>query len=129
MARSRIPLAKAEVSGAIAKNAGRFAGRKKVVGARAVGKPYVAMSEVEKRYWEEFVGDLPWLNAGHRVLLRLACSLAARMDAGEEMGVTAAQALSSVLSKLGATPVDECKVGYSGEEDSDPSEEFFRRPN
>jgi hypothetical protein len=72
------------------------------------------------------------LNSGHRVLLRLACQLSARLDTGDgkggEMGVSAAQALSSVLSKLGATPVDETKVMHGGD-DEDEDDEFFGRPN
>jgi hypothetical protein len=47
-----------------------------------------------------------------------------------EFGVSATQALSSILSKLGATPVDETKVNHGGEEDEDPADEFFTgRPN
>lgn len=129
MPRPRLPTAKAIASGAAAKNPGRFKGRNAPKNMRALGNPYVGMSEAEKTYWGEFKADLPWLHAGHRVLLRMACQFAARMDEGE-LGVSAAQALSSILSKLGATPVDETKVaqGDDGEE-TDPGEEFFGRPN
>lgn len=80
------------------------------------------MSEAERAQWHEFVRDLPWLNSSHRVILRVACRLAADLD-GEEFGVSKAQALSSILSKLGATPADESKVGSAA--DDDEPDEFF----
>ena len=128
MARPRLPQAKAEASGAVLKNAGRFKGRQTPKITRPLGKPYAGMSEGELRYWREFEEELPWLRSGHRVLLRMACQFSARMDEGE-LGVSAAQALSAILSKLGATPVDETKVAHGGGEEEDPGEEFFGRPN
>ena len=82
------------------------------------------MTAIEQRYWSEFIVGLPWLNARHRVLLRVACRLSAKIDQGE-LGVTAARALSQVLSKLGATPVDEARVAQGSDDDEDPAEEFF----
>lgn len=128
MPRPRLPQAKAEASGAVLKNAGRFKGRKAPMRTRPLGEPYAGMNEVECRYWREFADELPWLHSGHRVLLRLTCQLSARMDRADEMGVSATQALSSLLSKLGATPVDETKVVQNGGEDNeDPAEAFFTR--
>lgn len=129
MARPRLPQAKAEASGAALKNPGRFKGRRAPKNTRPVGKPYKGMTDDEVRYWDELVAELPWLHSGHRVLLRVACRLAAGLD-GDDFGVSKAQALSSILSKLGATPTDETKVAQSGEGDEeDPAEEFFGRPN
>lgn len=128
MARSRIPKAKAEVSGATLTHPGRFKDRHSPKGMGALGEPYTRMTEIEREYWAEFAQELPWLHSGHRVLLRLTCQLAARMDSGEEMGVSASQALSSLLSKLGATPVDETKVMHGGD-DEDEDDEFFGQPN
>jgi len=130
MPRPRLPAAKAEASGAALKNAGRFKDRKAPKRTRPLGEPYARMTEIEREYWAEFAEELPWLHSGHRVLLRLTCQLAARMDSGEEMGVSASQALSSLLSKLGATPVDETKVSHGGgDDDEDPAEAFFARPH
>lgn len=124
MARSRLPAKKALTSGAAMKNPGRYRAHKALRGARPLGTPYASMTAVEQRYWWEFASGLPWMTARHRVLLRLACQLSAKIDRGE-LGVTAARALSQVLSKLGATPVDEARVAQSGDEDEDPAEEFF----
>lgn len=128
MARNRLPQAKAEVSGAAIKNAGRFEGRSTPKGTRPVGKPYAAMPEAEIAYWNELAMELPWLHSRHRVLLRMACKLSARLDEGD-VGVEAMKALSSLLSKLGATPVDESKVNHGSDEEEDPADEFFARPH
>lgn len=125
----RLPAAKAEVSGAVAKNAGRFRDRKAPTKTRPIGEPYVSMSEAQKEVWREMVADMPWLNSSHRILLRLACFHAARLDTDTDFGVSATQALSSILSKLGATPVDESKVNHGDDGDEDPADEFFGRPN
>lgn len=128
MPRQRLPAAKAAAAGAEIKNPSRFKDRKAPKSTRPVGKPYAGMTAIELRYWREFVAELPWLHSGHRVLLRMACRLAAGLD-GDDFGVSKAQALSSILSKLGATPVDETKVASGGGEEEDPAEGFFGRPN
>lgn len=130
MARPRLPQTRAEASGAALKNAGRFADRTAPKRTRPVGDPYANMTEAQKTCWREFVEEMPWLHSAHRMLLRLACYHAARLDTDEEFGVSATQALSSILSKLGATPVDETKITHgNGEDDEDPAEAFFARPN
>ena len=118
----RLPVEAARVTGAAARSPYRHADRKRPKGTRAIGDPYARMSEDEQAQWHEFVRDLPWLNSSHRVILRMACKLTVDMD-GEEFGVSKAQALSSILSKLGATPADESKVAGPG--DDDESDEFF----
>lgn len=122
MANPRLPVGKAEVTGAALKNPSRHADRRKPKGTRPIGEPYGSMSDAEKIQWHEFVGDLPWLNSSHRVILRLACRLASDMD-GDDFGVSKAQALGSILSKLGATPADESKVSAPNDEGED--DEFF----
>jgi hypothetical protein len=129
MARPRLPAAKAEVSGAAIINAGRFAERKAPKGTRPLGDPYARMTDEQKEAWEEYRNELPWLNSSHRPLLRLACIWTAKMD-DADFGVSATQALSSILSKLGATPVDETKVNFADADDGEPEDRFFGgRPN
>lgn len=128
MARARTPKGKAEVSGAAQHDPQRFSGRQGPKKPRPLGEPYATMTEPERLFWAEFQCNLPWLNSGHRVLVRAACVLSARME-GSEIGVSALHALSSILSKLGATPVDETKVSHGGEEVSDPDDEFFGGPH
>ena len=128
MARPRLPAAKAEVSGAAVINAGRFEGRKAPKG-RPLGEPYLRMTGPQKEAWAEMAAEMPWLRSHHRTLLRLACILAARMDTDLDFGVSATQALSSILSKLGATPTDDTKIDHGDGEDEDPADQYFVRPH
>lgn len=124
MANPRLPALKAEISGAAIKNPGRHATRKAPRGTRSIGEPYAKMPDAEKEQWFEFVRDLPWLNSSHRVLLRLACKLTCDMD-GPDFGVSKAQALGSILSKLAATPVDETKVSAPDDDEDSPEDKYF----
>lgn len=128
MPRPRTPAAKAEVAGSALVHPGRFKDRKTPKRVRPVGEPYAKMTEAQREAWEEYRAELPWLNSSHRPLLRLACIWTAKMD-DAEFGVSATQALSSILSKLGATPVDETKVNHADDEDEDPTDQFFGRSN
>jgi|SRR5690625_1172225 len=130
MPRPRLPQMKAEVSGAKAKNAGRFKGRKTPKRTRPIGNPYKSMTPRQADAWAECVGEMPWLHSGHRQLLRVACVLIARIEEDPEVPVAALAALHVALSKLGATPTDETKVNHGSEDDEDPADEFFgQRPN
>lgn len=110
MARPRLPLGKAEVSGATLANPGRFRDRKGPKRVRPIGDPYPQMTDGQKVRWEEFRAELPWLHSSDRVLLRIACILAARLDVDPAFGVQATKALSSIFSKLGASPTSATRV-------------------
>lgn len=125
MARPRLPAAKAQVSGAIINDAGRFKDRKAPKGTRKLGEPYANMTADEQDAWHEFACELPWLNSSHRALVQIACRLRARLNTDPEMGVNALQAYSAVLSKLAATPVDETKVVMPDDEEGDPTDKYF----
>lgn len=129
MPRPRKPLSKAIVSGATMHHPGRFADRTAPRHSRPLGRPYPDMTETEQQFWLEFETALPWLRGSHRVLLRMACRLSARLDSDQEFGVAATKALGSILSKLGATPVDENRVSVPGGKNEDPADRFFARPN
>lgn len=128
MARPRTPTAKAEVAGANLVHPERFKDRTKPKRTRPVGEPYATMTDPQRVAWAEYQRDLPWLTSSHRPLLRMACIWTARMEE-TDFGVSATKALSSILSKLGATPVDESKVNHGGDDDEDPSDRFFNRPH
>lgn len=121
MARPRNPVAKQRVSGS---HPERLKGRTELTRGKPLGEPYARMSEAECAVWRELADSLPWLQSSHRILVRLACKLAAEMDEGD-FAVNRSQVLSAVLSKLGATPVDSSRVQYSEADDEDPAERFF----
>jgi hypothetical protein len=127
MPRQRLPMEKAEVSGAIAKNPQNFRGRTKPKRARPLGQPYATMTPEEAAAWEDMAYNCPWLKAHHRMVLRAACILIAKMDEPKGLSLGGIEALSRLLSKLGATPVDDTKVTHAdGDEDEDPSDGYFR---
>lgn len=128
MPRQRTPTAKAEVSGAAAKNAARFRDRKAPKSTRPLGEPYASMTEAQKNAWAEIQREMPWLTSSDRILVRLACSWVARMET-DDLGVAASSALATILSKLGASPVDLSKVNHASDDEEDPSDEFFGRPH
>ena len=98
---------------------------------RGIGEPYANMTEDQKAEWLDFRSNLPWLNSGHRQVLRLACILMASASTDPEFGIQKIKALSALLSKLGATPVDESKITYDPGDEEQPEDEFFSdgRPN
>lgn len=120
---------KAEVSGAALKNSQRFKDRKTPKRTRPLGEPYATMSEGERQVWAELQQDMPWLHSGHRIIARMICHHTARLNTGDEFGTKATQALSSLLSKIGATPTDETKVSHDDGESEDPADSFFTRTN
>jgi hypothetical protein len=126
----RNPKAKALVSGAALRNPSRYKGRGGPLNPLPLGDPPARLSASEVAVWCELRDSLPWLNRSHRTIVQLACHLAARLDSGKEVGVSAMRALSAILSKLGATPVDEPKVNFGTDaDDDDDTELFFRRPS
>jgi hypothetical protein len=127
MPRHRLPQAKAEVSGAALKNPATFKDRRAPSGLGPIGEPYPQMTLEQQAAWHDLARDLPWLNASHRTLLRLACIISARLD-DEAVGINQLQTLSAILSKLGATPVDETRVNSVAEEVEDPADRFFTAP-
>ena len=125
MPRPRLAPAKAETGGAAIKDPGRFKGRKSPKKPRPLGEPYAAMTDGQRVYWAEFQREMPWLSSSDRLLVRVACQYAARMDEGD-LGVAASGSLATILSKLGATPTDITKVAHGDDEDEDPDEQHFR---
>ena len=129
MARSRVPMAKAAVTGADTKHPGRFVDRKTPKRTRPLGEPYAHLNDAQRLVWLELAADWPWLRRHDRVVLEMACRLIARMRSEPEFGVSAMQALSSILSKLGATPADVTKVSHGDDEEGEPEDRFFNRPH
>src|SRR5690606_12679951 len=120
MPRPRLPQQKAEVSGAIAKNAGRFKDRAVSGKTRPVGQPYATMTDYQRRAWGQLTSEAPWLNSSHRQMLRLACIVMAIIEEGkEEVGVQHITTLRAVLSSVGMTPIDETKGAHKEEEEKD----------
>ena len=122
MGNHRLPVEKAKVTGAAAKNPGRHADRSapKVIG---LGAPSTFLTEKGQEAWEAFKRELPWLAESDRSLVEIAAHVRGRLLGGEDVGVTALSMLQSILSKMGASPADRSKV--SAPDGDEPEDEFF----
>lgn len=125
MPNHRTPTDKAEVNGRAAHDPARFKDRSRPKGTRPLGEPYKRMTEEQQACWHELAYECPWLHSAHRPVVRLACTFLAKMDEPDGIGISAANTLSALLSKLGATPSDESKVNHGSGESDDPDDEFF----
>jgi hypothetical protein len=127
MARPRVPLLKAEITGRTKRNPGRFKDRREPPSGGPLGDPprwVKTPSQIEA--WHTLSAELPWLNRSHRAIVSLACEILGRQIAGEEVGVKALSLLRMILGQLGATPSDASKVKMPVEEDEDdPSKKYF----
>lgn len=119
---------KAIVSGAALKHPERYRDRTAPVGMLPIGGPYEAMTEPQRAIWAECKANMPWLHAGHRLLLRVVCVLAVKSTEPDAKAATLG-ALSTALSKLGATPSDESKINHAPADDDAPEEHYFTRTN
>jgi len=130
MARSRTPNDKAAVSGADRIHPGRFADRKTPKKARPLGEPYARLNDEQQEVWLEMADLGPWLRSHDRIMLEISCRMIARMRTESEFGVSAIQALSSILSKLGFSPTDVTKVKHDDGDEGEPEDRFFGgKPN
>lgn len=120
---ARNPLAKAQILGADRKNPQRYRGRNDPASS-PIGEPSRFLSEAQREAWNSFVAEIPWLTASDRPLLELASVLRAGFTADAMTGINRLQVYSAVLSKLGATPVDRSRIGFTGDEE-DEHDEFF----
>lgn len=128
---ARTPKAKAIVSGQALRNPARYRSRSEPKGLQPIGDPPASLTcPYARAYWKELKAALPWLKRSDRILLEMTCRLAARMDTRpEQFGVPSIRVLSSLLSKLGASPVDAARINFRGDPDDDPADQFFGKPN
>lgn len=117
-----MPVAKAKVTGAAARNPKRHSKRADPVTGVLGGAP-IHLEKFAKRAWERFRAELPWLTSSDRALLEVACIIRAEMLRGEVVGIQKLNTYQAVLSKLGATPTDRSKVNVPDEEPEE--DEFF----
>src|SRR3546814_16545427 len=77
-----------------------------------LGDPYANMTETEQFHCRAIERDIPWVHSSHRLIVRLACMLHARMDE-DKLGLTGVRSLLSLLSKLGAPTVEAGRVSLA----------------
>lgn len=124
MPRPRLPQDVAKLTGAVAKNAGRFKGRASPK-VRSLGPAPKAFSESEKAIWDEFNADFPWLGRPDRRVTGMAVKLQDMIDTNPEVPIAVYAQLRMLLSAMGGTPVDRSKVAAPEEDEADPADEFL----
>lgn len=123
--RPRLPIEVAKVTGAVAKNAGRFKERA-APQVKSLGPAPKRFSEAQRETWDEFNADFPWLGRSDRGIVSLAVLLQSQIEeAGNEATPPMIAQMRLLLSSMGGTPVDRSKVKAPDEEDEDPAEKFF----
>jgi hypothetical protein len=132
MANLRLPVAKAEATGAAIKNPQRHRERKappnRSLGAASSfllekGEDEQPLVPMAHESWEAFKRELPWLTEGHRAFMEMTVVYRAKMLSGQLLNTTEARTYQAMLSKLGASPADESKVNF-GDEGGDPDPMF-----
>ena len=126
MARPRVPLIKAEITGRTIRNPKRFEERAHLTVGRPLGLPPDWMTKEQKAAWKTFRDELSWLDSSHRCLLEIASTIRARVMTGADNGVKAMNLLRMCLGQLGATPADSSKVKMPAEKVDDPADKYFR---
>jgi hypothetical protein len=120
--RPRLPLAKAESTGAILQHPKRFADRSEPESA-PLGDPPAFLKDLEAVAWEQFRREVHWLTDADRKLVEAASRLQAKVwDGGSLQAITA---LLRCLSLMGATPTDRSRVRVPPKESHDPAEDYL----
>ncbi len=125
MARPRNSLAKARLTGAIAKDPQRYRNRVEPKVDEPLGKPPAWLTKVQASIWKDLDKRLPWLDQSHRCIVGIAALLQSQLMSGT-IGVPGMQLLRQVLGQLGATPVSAGKINWTPQID-DPDDELFER--
>ena len=104
MPRHKTPLAVAKITGAYAAHPDRYKGSQDPVGLEGLGGPPEHLSEPERAAWRAFAQELPWLVSSDRALLASACSLRARVQAGDEPNAALIRELRMHVTSKGGSP-------------------------
>jgi hypothetical protein len=124
MPNPRTPLAKAEATGRTTVNPGRFKNRKEPK-SKPLGKASPHLDELERKVWEAFKREVPWLTEADRTVVESACILRAKLWAGSKADTTIGKLLS-LLGQIGATPASRSKVHVQDEGEADAADEFLQ---
>lgn len=125
MPRPRLPQNVAKVTGAAAKNAGRFADRSSPKVA-ALGSAPSGFDDLHKAAWKAFADEMPWLGKSDRTVLQIACRLRVGMETDPKFPMAGFAQLRMCLSAMGGTPADRTKVAVPDDDDEDPADKFFQ---
>ena len=119
MARPRVPLEKAKLTGAAAVHPGRFNGRSEPQ-SEPIGAPPGYLSDDARRAWDEFCREWPWVTRADRKALTVICQLWEVIERGDG-GVNEFKEFRLQCSAFGGNPTTRTKVYQpKPEEEDDP---------
>ena len=123
--RPRLPNKVAKITGAAAKNAGRFRDRADPK-VRSLGPAPKRLSGDQRAIWDEFNADFPWLGRSDRALVEVAVNLLDQLRTLKDEAPIALYAqMRMILGQMGGTPVDRSKVNAPADQEPDPADEFL----
>jgi hypothetical protein len=111
MANHRLPLGKAKLTGAAAKNPQRYRDAADPVSSGPVGDAPDCLNAAQKKAWNDFRLRWSWLTADDEVALIGLCQMRADIeDRGVEKNAAMYTAYRLMLSEFGGTPVSRSKI-------------------
>jgi hypothetical protein len=102
----------------MAKNPQRYRDRHEPVDKRPLGEPPAWLKPEAQAAWREYDRTMPWLRRCHRGHVGITALLAGKLARGQ-LGLPGMNLLRQCLGKMGATPSDFSKVGWSTPEEDD----------
>lgn len=125
MARPRLSLAQARLTGAISKNPQRYRPRTEPSGTQPIGDPPDWLAPDVSEAFADITDRMPWLNSSHTGITVIAAVLQTRMAQGT-LGIPGMQLLRGVFNQMGATPTSAHKVAMlDAPGPPDPAEDYF----
>lgn len=124
MPKPRLPAQVARATGADAKNPKRFADRP-TPKALPLGKAPAYFTAAQRKAWEMFADEMPWLGKSDRMVVEVASRLRADMQERPDFPMGGYAQLRMCLSSMGGTPADRTKVVSPDDDDEDPADKFF----
>jgi hypothetical protein len=125
MARARLSLAQARLTGAYSKNPQRYRPRSEPTGLDPIGDAPDWLAPDIAAEFRALIAAMPWLNSSHVGITAIAATLQARMAQGV-LGIPGLQLLRVTLNQMGGTPVSAHKVAApAGSSEPDPADQYF----
>jgi len=110
MGRKRTATEKAKLTGQMEKHPENFQGRNEPDSPELGAPSDWIVCDLQKKSWEAFKKELPWLRESDRTTVEIASVLRARLMDNSDIGVNAIGQLRLLLNEMGATPATRSKI-------------------
>jgi hypothetical protein len=126
VARPRIPLEIAKITGRTRINPARFEGRANPQSG-PLGDAPRWMSRKQVAAWALLKSEFPWLQRSDRALTEIAATIRARLIGGEDISVAELNLLRLCLGQMGGSPSDRSKVSVEeSNNEADAGARYFQ---